>query len=136
MPGLSQRIVRASALGLALSGLVGACSGGSTNNAPIIDYVESPPSVSAVNGSYEIPMTIGFHDNDQEVVTRVRYRASQGIDGVVEIKTPIPTRQSADVTLVIPAAAMAPGERRALEITIIDGRGAESRPLAQTVTFE
>ena len=136
MPGLSQRTLLVSALALALSAVGVGCSADSSNDAPIIDYVDSPKNVTAEDGSYRLPMTIGFHDNDQEVVTRVHYRALGGIEGIVDLERPNPAHQSAEVTLVIPALAADAGEQRELEITIIDGRGAESRPQAQTITFE
>lgn len=135
MSRLSQ-LAPALALGLGLGLALLGCSNDASNDAPIIDYVDAPLVVSAKGGSYAIPISIGFHDNDAEVVTRVRYRSVPSIDGFVDISTPIPTRESADVTLIIPAPAMDAGERRELEITIIDGRGAESRPLARAVTFE
>jgi hypothetical protein len=104
------------------------------NDAPIIDFVDAPLVVNAENGAYAIPMTIGFHDNNGEVVTHVRYRSLPSFDSVVEIRSPLPTRESAYVTLVIPAPAAE--ERRELEITIIDGRGAESLPLPRVVTLK
>ena len=136
MPAPSLRTPLAGSLGLSLSLFAVGCSESAPNDAPIIDFVDSPVVVSAENGAYSIPMTIGFHDNDAEVVTRVRYRIPPAIDLVVDISGPLPTRQSADVTLVIPAGTSGNGDRRQVEITIIDGRGAESLPLPRTVTFE
>jgi hypothetical protein len=116
-----------------------ACSAETPNDAPIIDFVESPLVVSAENGTYAIPITIGFHDNNGEVVTHVRYRSAYqsapSFDAVVEIRTPLPTRESAEVTLVLPASAHT-ADRRELEITIIDGRGAESTPLPRAITLK
>src|SRR5688572_30638866 len=104
------------ALSFALFGA--ACSDGPQNDAPIIDFVDSPLVVSAENGTYAIPMTIGFHDNNGEVVTHVRYRALPAFDSIVEIHAPLPTRESAFVTLELPALDLAAGaggeERREL----------------------
>ena len=106
------------------------------NDAPILDFVDSPIVVSAGNGEYRVPITIGFHDNDSDLVTRVHYRLPPSIDEIVEITTPIPTRQTADVVLVLPSPMPGSRDPRQVEITIIDGRGAESRPLSQIVTFQ
>lgn len=138
MPGKSLLSLLIGSLGVTLCLVAVGCSA-SANDAPIIDYVESPLVVTAENGAYQIPITIGFHDLDEEVVTRVRYRVSPSIDRIVEIPRPIPTRQSAEVTLLIPAHLCGPSagaDRSQLEITIIDGRGAESLVLPRPVTFE
>ena len=121
--------------GLALTfALFAAACNDQANDAPIIDFVDAPLSVSAENGVYAIPMTIGFHDNNGEVVTHVRYRSLPSFDSIVEIRSPLPTRESAYVTLELPAVGAE--ERRQLEITIIDGRGAESLPLPRIVTLK
>jgi len=105
------------------------------NDAPIIDYADSPLVVTAEHGSYTIPVSLGFHDNDSDVVTRVHYRLAPSIDEIIEIQKPLPTLQSADVVFVIPAPMSGGTDARQLEITIIDGRGAESLPLPCQVTF-
>jgi hypothetical protein len=115
--------------------LLTGCSQSSPNDAPIVDYIDGPPAVSKTGGTYTIPLSIGFHDNDEEVVTHVHYHSGSSIDGIIEIPTPVPTRQSADITIVLVANERASGQH-ALEITVIDGRGAESRPFAQVVTLE
>jgi hypothetical protein len=123
---------------IALS-LVG-CAESSPNDAPIIDYVDAPPVVSRAGNTFAIPLSIGFHDNDNEVITRVHYRSGPSIDGVVEIASPVATRQSADVTITISAAALSlagdTSAQRELQITVVDGRGAESQPLVQMVTLK
>lgn len=138
MPGSSPRTsLPAAMFGMLALALAAAGCTAAANDAPIIDYVESPLVVSARNGAYEIPISIGFHDNDQEVVTHVRYRVAPSFEAVVDIEAPISTRQSADVTLKFPAASCKGEQRqRALEITIIDSRGAESRVLPRSITLE
>ena len=163
------------ALLLALSASAVACAAESPNDAPIIDSVEAPLLVSASNGTYRIPVTVLFHDLNGEAVTRVRYRLPPNIDGFVDVTSPNPTRESAQVIIVIPAAALdsdaesaadgtialrddrdgrsddkraedddkREGSRskgrvrtRALQLSIVDGRGAESLPQSRTVTLD
>ncbi len=157
---------------LALSASAVACAAESPNDAPIIDSVEAPLAVSAVNGTYRIPVTVLFHDLNGEAVTRIRYRLPPTIDGFVDVTSPNPTQQSAQVIIVIPAAALdndaestadstialredrsddkrgeddskREGSRgknrvrtRALQLSIVDGRGAESLPQSSTVTLD
>jgi hypothetical protein len=138
-----------------------ACAAESVNDAPIIDSVDAPLQVSAKDGAYSIPVSLLFHDNDGEAITRMRYRLPPDIDGFIDVPAPNPTKESAQVTIVIPVSAF-DGEtalsarerregdakrpedqtsprghgRRALQITIVDGRGAESLPLSSTVTLD
>jgi exopolysaccharide biosynthesis protein len=125
--------------------------------------------VTERNGSYVIPVTVLFHDNDGEAITRLRYRLLPDIDGMVDVSEPNPTRESALVTIVIPASALygetntalttggsdrasdghgaaandgrdRPREAgrkkaRSLQLSIVDGRGAESLPTTSTVTL-
>lgn len=124
---------------LASSLFASACSDSPQNDPPIIDFVDSPQAVSAQHGSFAIPMTIGFHDHNGEVITHVHYRMAPSIEGTIEIETPLPTRESADITIVLPASLATSGataERRELEITIIDGRGAPSLPLTREVRLQ
>jgi len=121
---------------LALASFTVACGVEAANDAPILDSVDSPLAVQAERGVYRIPVSIGFHDNDGEAVTHLRYRVAPAIDRVVDIPMPNPTRQTAEVTLEIPAAELGgAGGPRELEITILDGRGAESRPLPRVVAL-
>jgi len=145
-----------------------ACGEQTANDAPIIDSVEAPLVVSAKNGEYAIPVTILFHDNDGEAITRLHYRLPPDIDGIVDVPEPNPTRESAVVTIVIPAAALegntplstrvddhgsdgrggsaegghersrddARHKPRALQLMIVDGRGAESLPTSSTVILD
>ena len=162
-------------LGIALAAPLAmvACGDQTANDAPIIDSVEAPLVVSAKNGEYVIPVTVLFHDNDGEAITRLRYRLPPNIDGMVDLPEPNPTRESALVTIVIQAAALegntalstrvddlgddgkdgnddrggsAEGGRdrsrddarhkpRSLQLSIVDGRGAESSPTSSTVTL-
>jgi hypothetical protein len=161
-------------VGVAGAAMLVACGDESSNAAPIIDYVEAPPVVAEQNGTYTIPVTMLFHDNDGEAITRVHYTLPPNIDGVVDVPRPNPDAQSAEVTIVIKAAdldgtpaqnvavqgqpqasdsqaaqaaAKAQDDRehgrgqdrnraRALELRIVDGRGAESLPLSSTVTLD
>ena len=154
--------------------LLVACGDQSSNAAPIIDSVEAPHVVTEQNGTYTIPVTMLFHDNDGEAITRVHYTLPPNIDGVVDVPVINPDAQSAQVTIVIKAsdldgtpaqnvavkgqnqapdsqaaqdAAKAQDDRdhgrgqdrnraRALELRIVDGRGAESLPLSSTVTLD
>jgi len=120
--------------GMAVLGGVG-CTTPSANDAPIIDSVEAPLVVSARNGTYAIPVTILFHDLDGEVVTHVRYRLDPMIDTVVDIPMPNPTRESAELTLLIPASACAGKTDHHLEIAVVDGRGAESLLTPRAITL-
>jgi hypothetical protein len=153
-------------LALAVPAATVACGAAISNDAPILDSVEAPLVVSEQNGSYAIPVSLLFHDNDGEAVTRLRYRLAPNIDETVDVPAPNPSRQSAEVTIVIKAADLdgdtsddvsvrganqedarrAQDDReqgrghdrrraRALQLTIVDGRGAESRPLTSTVTL-
>ena len=79
------------------------------NDAPIIDSVEAPQVVRAQNGAYAVPVTVLFHDNDREAVTHVRYQLAPGVEGTVEVPAPNPGRESAVVTIMIPASAHGDG---------------------------
>ena len=113
-----------------------ACSDLSSTKAPIIDSVETPLVVSEANGSYTIPVTVLFHDNDHEPVTHVHYQLAPGVEGTVEVTTPNAARQSAQVQIVIPATTHADGRTRTLLLTLLDGRGAESLPQSSQVTLD
>lgn len=112
-----------------------ACSA-QPNDAPIIDSVEAPLVVSEQNGTYAIPVTVLFHDNDGEAITQVRYQLAPGVEGTVEVPAPNPTRQSTVVMIVIPASTHADGRARSLLLSVIDGRGAESLPQSSPVTLD
>ena len=120
-------------LALPISGV--AC-GEPSNSAPIIDSVEAPLVVSERNGTYAIPVTVLFHDNDREAVTHVRYQLAPGIEGMVEVPAPNPTRESTVVTIVIPASTHQDGRARMLQLSLIDGRGGESLPQSSPVTLD
>ena len=149
---------------LAASLAVVACGDQTANDAPIIDSVDAPLVVTERDGAYAIPVTVLFHDNDGEAITRLRYRLPPDIDGMVDVPAPNPTKESALVTIVIPASALEgntalstrvdehgndergksadrdrqAGRRqpRSLQLTIVDGRGAESLPTTSTVTLD
>ena len=149
---------------LALPAAALACGEQTANDAPIIDSVEAPLVVSERNGAYEIPVTLVFHDNDGEAVTRLHYRLPPNIDGMMDVPSPNPTHESAQLTIVIPVSALDAttdtsvsakrddgkgehhddargrdkdrGHARAFQLSVVDGRGAESRVLASTVTLE
>lgn len=144
-----------------------ACGAQTANAPPIIDSVEVPLVVSEQNGSYTIPIALLFHDNDGEAITRLHYRLAPSIDGMVDVPAANPSRESAEVTIVIKAADL-DGDRpddvgvrganqddarkakddrehgrghdrnraRTLQISVVDGRGAESRPLTSTITLD
>ena len=159
-------------LGLVLAAplAVVACGEQTANDAPIIDSVDAPLVVTAQkDGSYAIPVTVLFHDNDGEAITRLHYRLPPDIDGMIDVPEPNPTRESALVTIVIPASALAGNtplstrgddhandghgngnsaedgrdhsrddarhQPRSLQLTIVDGRGAESLPTSSSVTL-
>lgn len=109
------------------------------NAAPIIDSVNlettsTPAVLEAQNGTYSVPVTILFHDNDREAVTHVRYRLpSANVDMMIDLPTPNPSREAATVMLAIPGSA--PKDTHDLTITIVDGRGKESLPMSQQVTL-
>jgi hypothetical protein len=162
-----------SLLGLAFLAAVSAsivgCGDQSSNAAPIIDSVDAPLVVRESNGTYTIPVTVLFHDNDGEAITRLHYRLPPNVDGMIDVPVPNPNAESAQLTIVIKAtdldgspandvsvkgenqtddshAAQAQDDRahgrgqdrnraRALELRIVDGRGAESLPLSSTVTL-
>jgi len=162
-------VSRALAL-LALAPLAIGCGEASANDAPIIDSVEAPLVVKEKDGAYAIPVTLLFHDNDSEAVTRLHYRLPPNIDRIIDVPAPNPTRESAEITLVIPAADLdgdLPSTRssrtdgsgnhvddakehdeakqgrgksraraRALELSVVDYRGAESLPASSTVTLD
>lgn len=149
-------------LALSLSLVAFACGATMANDPPIIDSVEAPLVVAEQNDIYAIPVTLVFHDNDGEAVTHLHYRLLPNIDGIVDVPAPNPTRQSAEVTVVIRAAELdgdiAPtrsrtgrddrgeGEderekgkprsrTRTLQLSIVDDRGAESLPVSSNVTL-
>ncbi len=149
-----------------------ACGDQTSNTAPIIDSVDAPLVVKENNGTYAIPVTVLFHDNDGEAVTRLHYRLLPNIDGIIDVPAPNPNVESAQLTIVVAASALdgeaAPAETvtvkgenhgdaasaaqakddrehgrgtdrhraRALELRLVDGRGAESLPLSSTVTLD
>lgn len=154
---------------LALPVLALACGDVTVNDAPIIDSVEAPLVVKEHGGTYAIPVTVLFHDNDGEAVTHLRYRLPPNIDSIIDVPSPNPTLESAEVTLVIRAADLdgepsttrsqsdgadhrndskrdepetkrgreKPRSRaRALQLSIVDYRGAESLPQSSTITLD
>jgi hypothetical protein len=176
LTSLGRAVLRLGLLPLlpALSVAMVACGDESSNAAPIIDSVDAPLVVNEHNGSYTIPVTVLFHDNDGEIITRLHYRLPPNIDGMIDVPAPNPDVESAQLTIVVPAsqldgtpasdvstkgesqandphaaqaAAQAQDDRdhgrgadrnraRALELRIVDGRGAESLPLSSTVTLD
>jgi len=106
------------------------------NDAPIIDSVEAPLVVSAQDGAYAVPVTVLFHDNDREAITHVHYQLAPGVEGTVEVPAPNPNRESTVVTIRIPASAHGDGRTRALQLSVIDGRGAESLPQTSPLTLD
>ena len=160
--------LRLSAL-LVISVTAVACAD-SVNDAPIIDSVEAPLVVSERNGTYSIPVTVLFHDNDSEAITQVRYRlagdTARDVEGILDVPAPNRTLESAQLTIVIPSSELEDDSttiagykddergpkmsdeakrerarnrgrgRRALQLIIIDGRGAESLPQSSTVTLQ
>ena len=84
----------------ALVALVGVASAGcsteSSNDAPVLDSVESPLVIAERDGAYRIPVTILFPDADREVVSQVRYRL-EGPDDVV-------TEATVDIDAANPAS--------------------------------
>ncbi|MDB4939318.1 MAG: hypothetical protein JWP87_6290 [Labilithrix sp.] len=148
---------------LALPAAALACGDQTANDAPIIDSVEAPLVVTEQNGSYAIPVTVLFHDNDGEAVTRLHYRMAPNVEGSIDVPAPNPTRESTLITIVIKASELDDGapsvtvrgsERddhgndgrdlhgkdrrgaRSLQLSIVDGRGAESLPQSSTVTLD
>jgi hypothetical protein len=106
-----------------------------------------------------------FHDRDGEAVTHVRYRLGPTIEGTVAVTSANPTRESAEVAIVITTASLdeeaaqsgpdgkstvsdsdraegnhehgrGRGQVRSLQLSIVDGRGAESLPQSSTITLE
>lgn len=155
------------AFAVALPALALGCGDVTANDAPIIDSVDAPLVVKEQNGAYAIPVTVLFHDNDGEAVTHLRYRLPPDIDGMVDVPAPNPTKESAEVTIVIRASDLdgdvpttrlhsadghddkrdkdakeddtnkrGRGRARSLQLTIVDGRGAESLPQSSTVTLD
>jgi hypothetical protein len=153
-------------LAIAVPAATVACGAETSNDAPIIDSVEAPLVVAEQNGTYAIPVSLLFHDNDGEAITHLRYRLPPNIDDTVDVPAANPSRQSAEIIIVIKAADLdgdtsddvsvrganqddarrAQDDRehgrghdrrraRALQLTIVDGRGAESRPMTSTVTL-
>ena len=117
---------------------------------------------------YSIPVTLLFHDNDGEAITRLHYRLPPNVDGMIDVVAPNPNLESAQVTIVFPVTALdttpdtspdargrgassdpahparpagpgtdetGRGHARALEISVVDGRGAESAPQSSSVTL-
>ena len=81
-----------------------ACGDQSSNAAPIIDSVDAPLVVNEQNGTYAIPITLLFHDNDGEAITRIHYRLPPNVDGMIDVPVPNPTLESAQLTIVIKAS--------------------------------
>lgn len=128
--------LRLAAGALVAAAAVAACGEPTANVAPIIDSVEAPHSVTARDGVYSVPVTILFHDDDSEVVTHVRYRLDPTLDEMTEIPLANPLRQSAEVLLQIPASACGDRDVHYLEISVLDGRGAESTPLPRAIQLK
>ena len=76
------RLIR-SCLLLALPAAAVACGDQSSNKAPIIDSVDAPLVVTPQDGMYSIPVTLLFHDNDGEAITRLHYRLPPNVDGMM-----------------------------------------------------
>jgi hypothetical protein len=110
-----------------------ACGDQSSNAAPIIDSVDAPPVVTEQNGTYAIPITMLFHDNDGEAITRVHYRLPPNIDGIVDVPAPNPNVESAQVTIVVKAADLdgTPARDVAVKNEGDDPRAAQAEAQAQ-----
>ena len=81
-----------------------ACGDQSANAAPIIDSVDAPLVVTEQNGTYAIPVTVLFHDNDGEAITRLHYRLPPNVDGMIDVPVPNPNVESTQLTIVIKAS--------------------------------
>lgn len=121
------------ALCLALPAAIVACGDQSSNAAPIIDSVDAPPVVTEQNGTYSIPITVLFHDNDGEAITRVHYRLPPNIDGLVDVPAPNPNVESAQVTIIVKAADLdgTPGSAVSVRNQGDDAHAAQANAQAQ-----
>jgi hypothetical protein len=157
------------ALVAALPAAMIACSAQTDNERPIIDSVNAPLRVSEQNGAYAIPVTLLFHDNDGEAITRLHYKLPPNVDATMDVPAPNPNSQSTQVTIVIPVAALdgtpddtalnakhddgkTVGSKKddsdvahqprthlgtyGLQISVVDGRGAESVVFPSSVTLD
>lgn len=123
-------------LAIGCSGDPGETSKG-PNRAPVIDGVEASAEIASFNGQYVAPIKVLFHDEDGDVVNRIRLRIPQGnnFDDTTTIQGAVAQQKSATLTLELDAATVIPGTYEYL-VTVFDTNGIESEPVTRNITFK
>lgn len=125
----------------ALVSTLAACSAGSDdaaattpNNAPVIDSVDAPTSVSAAEGLYHIPVTMLWSDPDGDAIAKVRYQIPEA--KLDRSKDAPAGTDSVGVKLDILASDSLPKKTYDIVFSVFDAKGLESAPITKTVSFE
>jgi hypothetical protein len=126
---------RTCALAVACASLFG-CSSAAANKAPVVDSVEFPDSATAMpSGSYMVPGTITFHDDDDTV----KELHLQIVGQAMVITTPFPQQVmsgKAPLTLTFTPAVPSPGAVVNYEISVVDARSLESAKVMKSITLQ
>lgn len=124
--------------------LLAACGGdteggGSTpkeNRPPVVDGVEVSAEIAASGGRYAAPVRVSFHDDDGDVVTRIRVRIpDSNYDESTVIQGAVAAQKSATLTLDFEAASVPPGTYEFL-FSVLDINGLESQAVSTNLTFK
>lgn len=106
------------------------------NKAPVIDSLDSSAEVAASNGRYVAPVSVKFHDENCDAVTKVRVRIPTGnYDDTTTIRDAVPDAKGATVTLDFDAATVAAGTYEYF-VSVFDAKGLESEAKSKTITFK
>lgn len=110
-----------------------------SNNPPVIDSVDAPPSLKVEDGYFKLSIELVAHDDDKDAISAVRYRVPAGkidetksLPNAPEGAVDGPTQLKLD--LLFPANT--PKSTYEYSLSVIDARGAESVAVTKSVTLE
>lgn len=130
------------AIALAGSVLLVACGGDAAddapppNRAPVVDTVEAPDEVTASGGQYLAQVRVTYHDDDEDVVSKIRLQFPKGnFDQTTPIQQATPANRAAVVAIQLVAATAPPGSYEYI-VSVFDEHGLESAPVTKTLTLK
>lgn len=114
-----------------------ACSSDSdsSNTPPVIDSIDGPEETTPQGGNHAVTLELRWHDDDKDTITSVRYRITEaGIDQTTTAQGAGPNVVGAKLTLHFPGNV--PKKPYEILFSVFDSRGAESAPVAKTITVK
>ena len=106
------------------------------NQAPVVDGVDAPSSLTATNGVYETQVHVSYHDDDDDTVSQVRLQIPAGhFDQTTPIQQATPANHAATITLQLQAATARKGTYD-YTVSVIDAAGLESAPVTKQLTLQ